>query len=168
MQFLRGLIAGGVRNPVFANVLMILIIACGYFSTRRMVRESYPEFSLDHIAIEVAYPGASPEDVERAICIPVEEALRGMEGVRKISSSANENNGTVWVGLLSSVNDPQTILNAVKDRVDQIVDWPTDAEFLLLLESGAQQLPRCQRAGKPGQPLPIECSLMAVVSRNRP
>lgn len=135
MQFLRGLIAGGVRNPVFANVLMILILACGYFSTRRMVRESYPEFSLDHIAIEVAYPGASAEDVERAICIPVEEALRGMEGVRKISSSANENFGTVWAGLLSSVNDTQAILNEVKDRVDQITDWPKEVEKPVIHET---------------------------------
>jgi len=87
MHPFRGIIATGVRNPVFVNLLMVCVLAGGLVSARRMVRESYPEFSLDHIAIEVVYPGASPFDVERAICTPIEESLRGLSGVRKISSS---------------------------------------------------------------------------------
>jgi multidrug efflux pump subunit AcrB len=130
----RRIIAGGVRNPVFVNLLMVCILAGGYFSARGMVRESYPEFSDDHIAVEVIWPGASPEDVERAICTPIEEALRGLEGVRKISSSANENFGTVWIGLLSRVRDRDAILQDIKDRVGQITDWPSDAEEPIVRE----------------------------------
>jgi len=128
MQLLRGLIAGGVRNPVLVNLMMVCMLAGGWLSAREMVREAYPEASLDHIAIEVAYPGASALDVERAICTPIEESLRGVRGVRKISSSANENFGTVWVGLRSDVKDPKATLKEVKDRVDLITDWPVQAE----------------------------------------
>jgi|GEM_PF-3831114 len=91
MGLLRGLIAGGVRNPVLVNLLMTCILVGGFFSARRMVREAYPEFELDHIAVEVAYPGASSDDVERAICTPIEQALQGLRGVREVSSAANEN-----------------------------------------------------------------------------
>lgn len=135
MPFIRGMIAAGVRNPVFVNLLMVCVFAGGAASARRMVRESYPEFSLDHIAIEVVYPGASPFDVERAICMPIEEALRGLSGVREISSSANENFGTVWVGLLNDVKDPQIVLQDVKDRVEQITDFPPEAEEPIIRET---------------------------------
>ncbi len=128
MQLLRGLIAGGVRNPVLVNLLMVCMLVGGWLSARGMVRESYPEASLDHIAVEVVYPGASALDIEQSICTPIEEALRGVRGVRKISSSANENFGTVWVGLRTGGRDPQLALQEVKDRVDLITDWPAQAE----------------------------------------
>ena len=60
MSALRGLVAAGVRNPVLANALMVCILAGGYLSARSLVTETYPEFSLDRISIEAAYPGAGP------------------------------------------------------------------------------------------------------------
>ena len=135
MQLLRGLVAGGVRNPVLVNVMMVCILAGGAFSARRMARESYPQFALDHIAIEVAYPGSSAEDVERAICTPIEEVLHGLRGVRMISSSANENFGTVWVGLLGSVKNPGAIVYDIKDRIEQITDFPPEAEKPVVRET---------------------------------
>lgn len=124
----RGLIAGGVRNRVLANLMMVTILAGGYFSMRGMVREAYPEFSLEHIAVDVVYPGASPEDVERAVCTPIEEAVRGISNVRQVSSSSRDNGGTVWVGVRTNVKDVQLILNQVKDRVDQITTFPKEVE----------------------------------------
>ena len=62
MQLLRGFIAGGVRNPVLVNLAMVCILVGGFLSVRGMVREVYPEFSLDHVVVKVPYPGASPDD----------------------------------------------------------------------------------------------------------
>lgn len=135
MSWLRGLIETGVRNPVYANLLMVCMLVGGGLSARRMVRESYPEFSLDHIAIEVSYPGASTTDIERAICTPIEEAVRGISGVFEISSSAQENFGIVWVALSSHVSDPQIALDEVKNRVDQITSLPRDAGKPVVHES---------------------------------
>ncbi len=135
MQLLRGLIAGGVRNPVFVNLLMVSMMVGGVFSARHMVREAFPEVSLDHIAIEVVYPGASQEDVERAICTPIEESVQGLGGVREVSSSSHENYGTVWVALLEGVEDPQAIVNDIKDRVDQITTFPPEAEKPIVRET---------------------------------
>ena len=75
MQLARGIIAAGVRNPVLANLIMVCVLVGGYLSIQRMPSEAFPEYSLDIISIEVVYPGASPEDVERSVCIPIEEAL---------------------------------------------------------------------------------------------
>ncbi len=135
MGLLRGLIAGGVRNPVLVNLVMVCILAGGFFSARRMVREAYPEFELDHIAVEVAYPGASPDDVERSICTPIEEILQGLRGMREVSSSANENYGVVFVALEGDVEDPSAVMKEVKDRVDQITDFPAEAERPIVRET---------------------------------
>ncbi len=134
MPLLRGLIAGFVRNPILANLLMVCLLAGGFQSARSMVRETYPEFALDHIAVEVAYPGAAPEDVERSICTPIEEAVRGVRGVRTVSSSANADFGTVWIGLLDRA-DAGEALKDVKDRVERITDWPREARKPIIHET---------------------------------
>ncbi len=90
MRSPAGLISLGVRNPVMANLAMVCILVGGFLATKDMVRESYPEFSLDHIGIDVAYPGASPEDVEQSITVKIEEAIEGIPGIREISSSSTE------------------------------------------------------------------------------
>jgi multidrug efflux pump subunit AcrB len=128
MQLLRGVIAGGVRNPVFVNLLMVGMLVGGAVSARRMVREVFPEFSLDHVGVEVVYPGASPEDVERAVCRPIEEAVQGLPGVREVSSSSQENLGTVWVALMDDVGDISAVVDDIRDRVGQITTFPFEAE----------------------------------------
>ncbi|MEK7711183.1 MAG: efflux RND transporter permease subunit [Planctomycetota bacterium] len=135
MPLLRGLIAWSVRNPVAAHLLSLSFFVAGYFATRQMTREIFPDITLDHIAVEVSFPGASPEDVERALCTPIEEAVKGLSGVRDISSSANENFGTVWVALRNDVKDSAKVLKEVKDRVDQINTFPPEAEKPVVRET---------------------------------
>ncbi len=128
MQLLRGLIAGGVRNPVLANLSMVCILVGGFLSTRRMVREAFPEFALNNIAVQIIYPGASPEDVERAVCTPIERALQGIDGTDEISSSSHQDFGMVWIAILDRVKDPRPILDKVKDRIGQITTFPPEVE----------------------------------------
>ncbi len=135
MPLLRGLIAGFVRNPVLANLLMVCLLAGGYYSARSMVRETYPEFGLNHIVVEAAYPGAAPEDVERAICTPIEEAIRGVRGIRMVSSSSNADFGSVWIALLEEVGNAEQVLSEIKDRVERITDWPAEAEKPIVHET---------------------------------
>lgn len=135
MRFLREVIAGSVRNPVVAHLLAVSIVAGGYFASKRMTREVFPEIKLDHIAVEVVYPGASPEDVEKAICTPIEEVLKGISGVREISSLADENFASIWVALKNDVKDPSKVMKDVKDRVDQLNVLPPQAEKPVIRET---------------------------------
>ncbi|MCP4246392.1 MAG: efflux RND transporter permease subunit, partial [bacterium] len=102
-----GLISLGVRNPVMANVAMICILVAGFLAAKNMVRETYPEFSIDHIAIEVAYPGASAEDVEQSITIKIEEAIAGLAEFREVSSSSAAGACSIWVALRSGADIPR-------------------------------------------------------------
>jgi len=130
-----GTIAWFVRNPVAANLIMVLIIAGGLVSLfgGTIVQEVFPEFSIDLITVQVPYPGAAPEEVEEAVCLRVEEAIQGLNGIKKLTSSARENIGGVTVHVESDA-DSRKLLDEVKARVDAIDTFPEETEKPIIQE----------------------------------
>lgn len=124
---MKGWIAWFARNPVAANLLMVLILAAGVFSMHRVRQELLPEVTPRTITVSVPYPGAGPEEVEEAVCVKIEEAVYGTEGVRQITSTASEGIGTVTLELENDA-DPDEVLNEIKTRVDAIDTFPDEAE----------------------------------------
>jgi multidrug efflux pump subunit AcrB len=122
-----GFVAWCVRNPVAANLLMMLVMASGLVMLPRIRREVFPEFPADLIHVRVPYPGATPQEVEESICVKVEEAIQGVDGIEKISSNASEGSGLVVVKLLEGT-DASRALDDIKARVDAIDTFPEDAE----------------------------------------
>ena len=82
-------IAWFARNGVAANLMMVVILVAGVVTMFRVKVEVFPEFSLDMITVSVEYLGASPEEVEEAVNIRIEEQIQGLDGVKKITSMAN-------------------------------------------------------------------------------
>ncbi len=132
----KGPIAWMAGNPVAANLLMLFLLAGGVLIGSGIKQEVFPEVELDRVSIMVPYPGASPEEVEKGIILPIEEAVRGLDGVKRVTSQAAEGVGTVIVELLLGANRDK-LLQDVKNAVDRIVSFPQDAErpVVSLLES---------------------------------
>ena len=63
---MRGLLTSFAKNRVFANIFLAIVILSGSFAGMRLVRETFPEFTLDMITVSVPWPGADPEEVEEA------------------------------------------------------------------------------------------------------
>jgi len=114
-------------NHVAANLLMAFIILAGLVSVSSIRQEVFPEISLDIVSIAVPYPGASPAEVEEAVCIRIEEAIFGVDGIKRVTSSASENSGSV-IAELASDADPQIVLDEIKQEVDRIVTFPKEVE----------------------------------------
>ncbi len=89
------MIAWFTRNGVAANLTMLIMVMGGIISLFSIKRELFPQFSLDTIVVRVPYLGASPEEVEEAVNIRVEEALQGLEGIKELRSTASEGYGAV-------------------------------------------------------------------------
>ncbi len=115
-----------IDNPVLANMLTILILVGGLVAWFAIPRELFPEFSTDRITVTVAYPRASPAEIEESITQKVEEAVNGLEGVKEVTSTAREGVGTVTLELYTGT-DVDKLLDEVKSEVDKI-DFPLDAE----------------------------------------
>jgi len=123
----RGIVAFMARNGVAANLLMIFLIVAGILSYRTIVQEVFAENSLDTIQISVAYPGATPDEIEESIVQKIEEAVEAVENVKEIKSNAAENIGTVSVELELGT-DIDRALDDIKAEIDQIQSFPDDAE----------------------------------------
>jgi multidrug efflux pump subunit AcrB len=123
----RGPIAWMANNSVAANILMVIFLVGGFFAIGQVKQEFLPESQLDMVNVSVAYPGASPEEVEQGILLAVEEAVRGIDGVKKVTSTANEGSGSVQVEVLTSY-DVNRVTDDVRNEVDRIRTFPLDAE----------------------------------------
>jgi len=116
-----------VNNGVAANLLMAFIIIAGALTIPLLKMEVFPEIEIDIINVSAVYPGASPTDVEDAVCIRIEERLQGLDGIKQISSNASENIGSVNVEILTG-QDASQMLDRVKAQVDAIDTFPEDVE----------------------------------------
>jgi multidrug efflux pump subunit AcrB len=122
-----GPIAWMARNTVAANLLMFMILIGGAAGALSIKQEVFPEFTIDVVRVTVPYPGASPAEVEQGIILVAEEAVRGVDGVKLVSSVASENSGTVAAELLLNA-DPDKVLNDIKSAIDRITSFPELAE----------------------------------------
>ena len=124
----RGPIAWMAKNRVAANVLMVVLIAGGLITFASGIKQEIsPKVELDVVRVQVEYPGASPEEVEQAVVLAVEEAVRGVDGVKEVRSVAREGTAVVNVELLLRA-DKGRALNDVKSAIDRITSFPEDVE----------------------------------------
>ncbi|MGM0574237.1 MAG: efflux RND transporter permease subunit [Myxococcota bacterium] len=123
----RGVIAWMTRNTVAANLLMAVLVIGGLVVGRMVKQEVFPEFEMEWIQVQVVYPGASPEEVEEGIVLAIEEEVRGLDGVKRVVSSAAEGVGSVYVEVLLG-EDVGQVLTDVRTAVDRITSFPEAAE----------------------------------------
>lgn len=123
----QGLIAWMAGNPVAANLLMLLFIVGGMMAASRITQEVFPGYDLDIVTVSVRYPGASPEEVEEGIVLAVEEEIRALADVERVTSVSREGVASINVELLTGA-DPNTSLQDIKSSIDRISTFPSDVE----------------------------------------
>lgn len=123
----KGSISWMARNPVAANLLMLLLMIGGLRAAFHIQQEVFPRFEIDVIMITVPYPGASPEEVERGIVVAVEEAVQDLDGIKHITSTASEGKAIIVLELMSSIKSGKA-LQDVKNAVDRVTTLPDDTE----------------------------------------
>jgi len=115
------------RNIVAANLIMAFLLLGGIGMAFFITQEVTPPATLDVVEVDVRYPGASPEEVERGILLPVEEAVRGLDVVGELTAFAREGFGRVSVELTKGVGRERG-LQTINQAVDTVETFPDDAE----------------------------------------
>jgi len=123
----KGPLAWMARNSVASNLLMAVLIFGGLVFLANIKQEVFPQFTLDVVNVTVAYPGASPEEVEKAVTKVIEENVRGLDGVKTVTSTSSEGTAVINVELMLDSNRDRA-LNDIKAAVDRITSFPEDAE----------------------------------------
>ncbi len=123
-----GLIDWFANNTVAANLIMLLMLVGGFVAGTELTAQIFPTVDPREIRVRVAYPGATPTEVEEGITRRVEEAVFGIDGVERVLSEASENVGRVTVELKDFV-DASRVHDDVESAVQRISDFPPeDAE----------------------------------------
>jgi len=127
MEKSKGPIAWMVKNPVAANLLMLLCLIGGFATFTTIKQEVMPDISTDMVTINVTYPGGTPEEMEQSVCLAAEEAVRGLEGIEEVTSTAQEGSANINAELMEGV-DRVKIYQDIKSEIDRITTFPEDAE----------------------------------------
>ncbi|HUW61376.1 MAG TPA: efflux RND transporter permease subunit [Candidatus Bathyarchaeia archaeon] len=122
-----------IRNNVFATALTIVLIVGGAVALKMMVREFFPEISIDHILVDVPYPGADPEEVEEGISRKIEESLDTVEGIKRYTTVSAENFSHAFIEVAENY-DSSSVYDKVRNAVDSISTFPVDAEKPIISE----------------------------------
>jgi len=123
----RGPIAVFARHRLLANLLMGLVYALGAVAITRMNIQFFPTFALDVISVRVPWSGAAAEDVENGIVIPLEERLKTVDGLKKLTSTSTQGIASLSLELMEGT-DPLLALDQVRQRVSEFRNLPEDAE----------------------------------------
>ena len=123
----KGIIAWFVDNPVAANLLMAAIIILGLMSFNNIRKELMPQKESRVITVKVAYPSASPIEVEEGITLKVEDALKNIQGIKKITAKTSQGRSSVSIEV-DSAYQTDAVLVHVKDAINRISSFPEDAK----------------------------------------
>lgn len=130
---MRTIVHWFIDNPIAANLLMIIIIIGGVFNYFSIGKEVFPLSETDTLSINVAYPGASPSEIEQQVVVRIEEAIADLDGIDEITSIAQESSARITVETIKNY-DTQRLLNNVKSRIDALTTLPDDIDDVQVRE----------------------------------
>ena len=121
----RNLISWFIGNPVAANLLMLVLLVGGALSASSLQRQVFPTISPGTVTITVPYPGATPAEVEEGITRRIDEAVLGIDGVKRVRSTAAENSASIVVETSDFAN-VQLVKNDIESAVERLSDFPPE------------------------------------------
>ena len=116
-----------IKNPLVVNLFLFLVVIVGVISWQSMPEEMFPVVEKDAIKITTEYDGASPEEVEKQVTIPIEDTLDNIEDIDFYYSTSSEGSSEVTIRLKPEA-DVDELLRTVRDLVDAIDGFPEEAE----------------------------------------
>ena len=136
---MKGLIEGVLRNRVLPNLILVGLLLSGVFAMTNLTVKSFPDISTGAISITIAYPGATPQEVSDGVVQPVENAIRSIEGIRRIEARATQGLGSVTVNTLRSA-EVGVVRDDIETAVQGIAIFPDAAETPTITEVEPQEL----------------------------
>ena len=128
---MRKAISTFIKYPILGNVLIVTIFLFGWVGFRSLKTTFFPTIPSKTIMIQAIYPGASPEEIEEAIVLKIEDNLKGVTGIERVESVSNENSCRITVTILTGY-DINIVLQDVKNAVNQVSSFPVGMERLTI------------------------------------
>lgn len=129
-----------VKNPAKVAVGVLMLVLFGFVALRQMPLQLTPEVQTPTITIQTRWPGASPQEIEREIIIEQEEQLKGVEGVRKLSSESMDSMGQITLEFNVGTEMDRSVVDVIS-RLEQVPEYPADADKPVISTANANDRP---------------------------
>ena len=133
---MKKIIAYFIRYHVAVNVLIVAFFAFGILGVTSLKSSFFPLVDSKIININITYPGASPQEIEEGIVLQIEDNLKGLKGIDRVTSTSRENSGIITVEIEKGENIDFMLLE-VKNAVDRVPSFPTGMEPLVVSKQEA-------------------------------
>jgi len=117
-----------VKNSLLVNLISIFIIAVGLVALYQLNREAFPAVDFDIVTVTTVYPGAPAEDVEKLVTIPIEKELKGISGIKEMSSKSEEGISTIGIEIDPEAREKEKIIDDIETAVDRVKNLPKEIE----------------------------------------
>ena len=124
---MKNLLAYFIKYPIAGWIIVIGFLLFGYFGFTTLTSSFFPLSESRIIKINLAYPGASPQEMEEGVVLKIEDNLKGIEGIDRVTSKSYENSAAVTVETIKGY-DTDIILAEVKNAVDKVPSFPSGME----------------------------------------
>jgi multidrug efflux pump subunit AcrB len=138
---MKKLVTYFLEKSLLVNLISIGLILMGAMFLLSANREAFPKVEYDFLIINTLYPGATPEDIEKHISIPIEDQLREVDGIDEIWSSSLESRSIIGIKLNPDLKNKLKVITDIKDSVDAVSDLPDDAEDPTVVELNSSLVP---------------------------
>ncbi len=124
---MRKIVSVFVKYPFYANLVVVVVILAGTYAYSNMRKSFFPEIESRDLSISISYQGASPKEMDEGITTRVEQAIRGLVGIKEFTSTSSENRSSIRIETTGEYDIDET-LREVKNAVDAISSFPASAE----------------------------------------
>ncbi|MGB5780566.1 MAG: efflux RND transporter permease subunit, partial [Eudoraea sp.] len=128
---MRKIISYFIKYHVAVDVIIIAFFVFGIVGAISLKSSFFPLTDSKNISVNITYPGASPQEIEEGIVLKIEDNLKGLEGVDRVTSTSRENSGNINVEIEKG-RDIDFMLLQVKNAVDRVPTFPTGMEPLIV------------------------------------
>ena len=138
---MKRMIAFFVHRGLLVNMLSVMLLLAGIYAATSIQREAFPSVDFDLVVISAAYPGSSPHESEQLLVTPIERELKGMDGIKKISSTAFAGSMEMLIEIEPSYTDRSRFVSDVQQAINRAslpADLPHDP---VIMEVKSEQTP---------------------------
>lgn len=138
IRAMRSIIGFFLKQSLFSHLATFIVLLVGAISLFTIRKDLFPQVSFDTTIVSTIYPGASPEQVEKLITNPIEQALREVDGIKKVQSNSLDSRSTVIIVLDPDARNPDKTNQDIQSVINRVQDLPEDADepTVTVLESG--------------------------------
>ena len=142
-----GLLRYFIKQKIFVNMVAVLVTIAGIFMFATSPKESLPEIKFGVVQITTLYQGANPVEVETLITDTIEDSIKNISEVKKISSLSGEGISVVILELFENIKDTSKVVGEIRTKVDKIVnDLPDEVIDPEIVEISSEEFPVIQLA----------------------